>query len=72
MSFALSALSALLSPDSSQLGSVVGVTGSMARVATARGAVLVHSTSPLSVGDRVQIKNGIASKSPVARQAFPV
>ena len=30
------------------------------------------ATLPAIVGDRVQIKNGIATKAPVARQVFPV
>jgi hypothetical protein len=72
MTFPLKALTRLLTPESSEIGSVVGIEGSVIRVATARGAVLARTVDALVVGDRVQVRNGIATKSPVARQIYPV
>lgn len=72
MTFPLKALTRLLAPESSEVGSVVGVEGSVIRVATARGAVMARTVDTLVVGDRVQIRNGMATKSPVARQIYPV
>ena len=72
MTFPLKALTQLLSPESVVIGSVVGIEGSLIRVATARGAVLARTVDALSVGDRVQVRNGMATKSPVARQVYPV
>ena len=72
MSFPLQTLSQLLAADASVLGSVVAVDGNAVRVATARGALRVHTVESLAVGDRVLVKNGIASKAPVARQIYPV
>jgi hypothetical protein len=40
--------------------------------ATERGAVTARTLDAVAVGDRVQIKNGIATKAPVAKQVFPV
>lgn len=72
MTFALKALTQLLAPESSGIGSVVGIEGSLIRVATGRGAVMARTVDVLSVGDRVQIRNGMATRSPVARQVYPV
>lgn len=72
MSFPLQTLSQLLAPDTSVLGSVVAINGNAVRVATARGALQVHTVETLAVGDRVLIRNGMASKAPVARQIYPV
>ena len=72
MSFALKELSRLLATDTPVVGAVVGVDGSMVRVATERGAVTARTLDAVNVGDRVQIKNGIATKAPVAKQVFPV
>jgi len=41
-------------------------------VATERGAVTARSLEALTVGMRIQIKNGIATRLPVAKQIFPV
>lgn len=72
MSFALKELSRLLTTDKPMIGSVVGVNGAMVLVATERGAVTVRTLDAVTVGDRVQIKNGIAVKAPVARHVFSV
>jgi hypothetical protein len=72
MSFALKELSRLLATDTPLVGAVVGIDGAVVRVATERGAVTARTLDSVSVGDRVQIKNGIATKAPVAKQVFPV
>ena len=72
MSFALKELSRLLAPEQTVIGVVVGIDGAVVRVATERGAVTARTLDVVTVGDRVQIKNGIASKAPVAKQVFPV
>jgi hypothetical protein len=72
MSFALKELSRLLATDMPVVGAVVGIDGPVVRVATAQGAVTARTLDVLTVGDRVQIRNGIATRAPVARQVFPV
>lgn len=72
MSFALKELSRLLATDTPVVGAVVGIDGAVVRVATERGAVTARTLDSLTAGDRVQIKNGIATKAPVARRVFPV
>ena len=72
MSFALKELSRLLATDTPVVGAVVGIDGTVVRVATERGAVTARTLDSVTVGDRVQIKNGIATKAPVAKQVFPV
>lgn len=72
MTFALKELTRLLVQDATVVGSVVGIDGVLVRVATARGAVSARTVDALAVGDRVLIKNGMATKAPVARHVFPV
>ena len=72
MSFALKELSRLLATDTSVVGAVVGIDGAVVRVATERGAVTARTLDAVAVGDRVQIKSGIATQAPVAKQVFPV
>jgi hypothetical protein len=72
MTFALKELTRLLSQDATVVGSVVGIEGVLIRVATERGAVNARTVDALVVGDRVLIKNGMATKAPVARHVFPV
>lgn len=72
MTFPLKELSRLLARDTAVVGAVVGVDGALVRVATEKGAVLARTLDALAVGDRVLIKNGLATKSPVAKQIFPV
>lgn len=72
MSFALKALTRLLAPEQTVVGAVVGIDGAVVRVATERGAVTARALDAVTVGDRVQIKNGIATRAPVAKQVFPV
>jgi ribosomal protein L35AE/L33A len=72
MTFALKELTRLLAPEQTVVGAVVGIDGAVVRVATERGAVTARTLDAVTVGDRVQIKNGIATRAPVARQVFPV
>lgn len=72
MSFALKELSRLLATDTPVVGAVVGIDRAVVRVATERGAVTARTLDVVTVGDRVQIKNGIATKAPVAKLVFPV
>jgi len=72
MSFVLKELSRLLATDTPLVGAVVGIDGAVLRVATERGAVTARTLDAVVIGDRVQIKNGIATKAPVAKQVFPV
>lgn len=72
MSFPIKELARLLAPDTALLGAVVAVDGGTVRVATERGAMTARTLDSLAVGDRVWVKNGIASRAPVARQSYPV
>lgn len=72
MTFPLQELKRLIASDQALVGSVVGLEGSLIRVATARGAMTARSLDTLVVGDRVLIKNGMATKAPVARHIYPV
>lgn len=72
MTFPLKELSRLLATDQTVVGSVVGIEGASVRVATERGAVVARTLDSVAVGDRVLIRNGIATRAPVARQVFPV
>lgn len=72
MTFALKELTRLLSQDSPVVGAVVGIDGARIRVATERGAAIARTLDTLAVGDRVLIRNGMATRAPVARQIFPV
>lgn len=72
MSFALKELTRLLAPDTNVVGAVIEVKGALVRVATERGAVSARTLDSLLVGERVLIKNGIATRAPIARHTFPV
>ncbi len=72
MTFALKELTRLLSPEALTVGSVVEVSAGLVRIATERGAVSARSIDVLAVGDRVVIRNGMATKSPIADRVFPV
>ena len=72
MSFALKELSRLLATDAPVVGAVIGINGAVVRVATERGAITARTLDSVTVGHRVQIKNGIATRAPVAKQVFPV
>lgn len=72
MSFALKELSGLLAPDTTLLGSVVAIAGAVVQVATPRGAMTARTLDALQVGDRVLVRNGMASRAPVAKQSYPV
>ena len=72
MTFALKELTRLLAQDSTVDVSVVAVEVTKDRVSTERGAAIARTLDALTVGDRVLIKNGMATRAPVARQIFPV
>jgi hypothetical protein len=72
MSFPIKELARLLAPDTALLGSVVAIDAAIVRVATERGAVTARTLDALAVGERVWVKNGIATRAPVARQSYPV
>lgn len=72
MSFALNEIARLLTTNAPVIGAVVSINGTTVRVATARGAITARTLDALSLGDRVRIENGIATKAPVAKQTFPV
>lgn len=72
MSFALKELAQLLTTDHAVLGSVVAVEESQVKVATERGAVTARTLDGLAVGDRVLVRDGIATRAPTARQSYPV
>jgi hypothetical protein len=72
MSFPLNELTRLIVPNRAVLGVVVGLNGDLVRVATEQGAVMAQSLDTLTQGDRVVIRNGIASRAPIARLRFPV
>jgi len=72
MSFPLNELTRLIVPNRAVLGVVVGLKGNRVRVATEQGAVMAQSLDSLTQGERVVIRNGIATRAPVARLRFPV
>lgn len=72
MTFALTELNRLLTPDASLLGVVVHTNGRQLRVATERGAISASALEALSVGERVILKNGIATKAPAPRLTFSI
>lgn len=75
MSFAIKDITRLLAPQESLVGAVVGIDGALVRVATVRGAVMARSLEAnraLAVGERVQVKGGMATRAPVATLVFAV
>ena len=72
MTYPLTELARLLAQDSVAVGSVVGIDGTLVRVATERGAVMARTLDALAVGERVLIRNGMATRAPVARHSYPV
>lgn len=72
MSYPLKELSRLLAQDGAAVGVVVGANGTLVRLATEKGAVLARTFDVLAVGDRVLIRNGLATRAPVARVSYPV
>jgi len=72
MTFPLQELTRLIAPDPTLVGAVVGLEGNLVRVATERGAVTARSLDVLAIGDRVLVRNGMATRAPVARHIYPV
>ncbi len=72
MSFAITELKRLLSPEETVVGAVMGIEGNRISVATPAGAMTVHTLDTVAIGDRVLIRNGQARRAPSARQSYPV
>ncbi len=72
MTFPLQELTRLIAPDATLVGAVVGLNGSLVRVATERGAETARSLDALAIGDRVLVRHGMATRAPVARYIYPV
>ncbi len=72
MSFAITDLKRLLSPEETVVGAVMRIEGNRISVATPAGAMTVQALDTVSIGDRVLIRNGQARRAPSARQSYPV
>ncbi len=72
MTFALKELARLLAPQETRLGVVVAQEGKQVRVASERGVMAVQAVDTLAVGDRVLVRNGLATRAPRAGQSYPV
>lgn len=72
MTFPLKELSRLLTQDKTLIGIVVEINNATIKVATPEGALTVPSPQNLKLGDRVLVRNGIATKAPVATHTFSV
>lgn len=72
MSFALADLRRLVQQDDALIGVVVSVDGALVRIATAKGAFATRTDGSISRGDRVLVRNGIASAAPVAKRCYSV
>lgn len=67
MSFPLHELRGILSPSKSFLGRVVSLSGSRARVATVDGWKDALVSDTITIGDRVVLTDGVASKAPTPK-----
>lgn len=72
MSFAPGEISRLLSGEPASSGVVVGFSGALAIVATARGAVAARTIGTLAKGSRVIVRGGWAEPAPVATVTYQV
>ena len=72
MSFPLTDLAARLAPPGACLGRVVALEGGRVVAATPAGRRVALPASPLRVGDRVVIREGLAYLSPAVRDAVAV
>lgn len=72
MTFPLKELFRLLKQENTQMGVVVAMSNATIEVATAQGAMTVPSQEALKVGDRVLVRNGMATRAPVATRTFAV
>ena len=72
MTFPLAELAAQLAPPGPTFGRVVALNGSRVVAATPKGRRLAMAATPLAVGDRVVIREGLAYLSPVVRDSVAV
>ena len=73
MSFPLGELAELLGGRTAASGVVVEVMqDGQARVASRSGGLTVRTLDALAVGERVLIRNGLATRAQVALRAYPV
>lgn len=72
MTFPLKELSRLLKQENTQMGIVVAMSNATIKVATPQGAMTVPSQETLKIGDRVLVRNGMATRAPVATRTFAV
>lgn len=72
MSYPLKELSQLLAQENTALGVVLEIDNATVKLATSQGAVTARTLDPLKIGDRVVVRNGIATQAPVATRAFYV
>jgi hypothetical protein len=72
MSFAVNEVSRLLAAERARLGVVVGFSGTLAIVATARGAVLARPAGTVAKGNRVIVRDGWVEPAPVASVTYQV
>ncbi len=72
MTFALKELARLLAPQETRLGVVVALEGKQVRVASERGVMTVQAIDALTIGERVLVRNGLATRAPSAGQSYPV
>ena len=54
------------------MGVVVALEGKQVRVASERGVMTVQAIDALVVGERVLVRNGLATQAPSAGQSYPV
>ena len=69
MTFPLAELAARLAPPGPTFGRVVALNGTRVVAATPKGRRLAVAATPLAVGDRVVIREGLAYLSPGVRDA---
>lgn len=72
MSYPLKELSQLLAKESVVAGIVLEVNNAAVKAATSQGAVMARTLDTLKAGDRVVLRNGMATRAPTASATFPV
>lgn len=72
MSYPLKELSQLLAKESVMSGIVLEVNNASVKVATSQGAAMTRTLDTLKIGDRVLVKNGMATRAPIASTTIPV
>ena len=72
MTFPLAELAAQLAPPGPTFGRVVALSGTRVVAATPKGRRLAMAVTPMAVGDRVVIREGLAYLSPGVREVVAV